>query len=219
MNAPLAIDIVSDVVCPWCYIGTAHLEAALRARPGLAVTVRYLPFLLDPSTPDAGADLRARLKAKYGGDPEAMFGRVEAAGRAAGLALDFSRVRRASATVRAHTLLRHADARGTQRALAHALFAAYFTEGRDVGDLDVLVPLAVSHGFTEPEARALLGDAAELQRTRDEAEALRREGITGVPFFILDDRFALSGAQPVAVMLDALDRCAARGVAIDGPPA
>ncbi len=206
---PVSIEIVSDIVCPWCYIGTAHLEAALRARPEITATVRYLPFLLDPATPDAGADLRARLKAKYGGDPEAMFARVESVGRAAGLTLDFRKVRRACATVRAHTLLVHAEARGTQRALAHALFAAYFTEGRDVGDVSVLVSIAAEHGFAEDECRALVTDASALQATRDAAEGLRREGITGVPFFVFDEKLAMSGAQPVATMLEALDRCAA----------
>jgi predicted DsbA family dithiol-disulfide isomerase len=203
---PLTIAIVSDVVCPWCFIGTSRLEKALESFPDLDAQVTYLPFLLDPSTPPEGADLRERLRKKYGGDPEAMFGRVEAAARETGLALDFSKVRRSVNTLKAHTLLRHALAKGTQRALAKALFGAYFTEGRDVGDEAVLLELAQAHGFSGPEAEALLHDAAELATTKDEASAMAKEGIDGVPFFILGDHLAVPGAQPVQVFRDAIAR-------------
>lgn len=203
---PLSIAIVSDVVCPWCLIGTSRLEKALEAFPDLDVDVTYLPFLLDPTTPPEGADLRDRLKKKYGGDPDAMFGRVEAAARETGLALDFAKVRRSVNTVKAHTLLRHARAKGTQRALAKALFGAYFLEGRDVGSEGVLLELATAHGFAQAEAEALLHDGAELAATREEAAGMAAQGIDGVPFFILGDRLAIPGAQPVEVFRGALER-------------
>jgi predicted DsbA family dithiol-disulfide isomerase len=202
----LSIAIVSDVVCPWCLIGTSRLEKALEAFPDLDVDVTYLPFLLDPSTPPEGADLRERLKKKYGGDPDAMFGRVEAAARETGVPLDFAKVRRSVNTVKAHTLLRHAQGKGTQRALAKALFGAYFLEGRDVGSEDVLVELATTHGFTRAEAEALLHDDAELAATRKEATAMAQQGIDGVPFFILGERLAIPGAQPVEVFRGAIER-------------
>lgn len=203
---PLSIAIVSDVVCPWCLIGTSRLEKALEAFPDLDVDVSYLPFLLDPTTPPEGADLREGLKKKYGGDPDAMFGRVEAAARETGLALDFAKVRRSVNTVKAHTLLRHARAKGTQRALAKALFGAYFLEGRDVGSESVLLELATAHGFAQAEAEALLHDDAELAATREEAAGMAAQGIDGVPFFILGDRLAIPGAQPVEVFRGALER-------------
>ena len=203
---PLSITIVSDVVCPWCLIGTSRLEKALEAFPDLDVEVTYLPFLLDPSTPPEGADLRERLKKKYGGDPEAMFGRVEAAARETGVQLDFAKIRRSVNTVKAHTLLRHALAKGTQRALAKALFGAYFLEGRDVGSEDVLLELATAHGFAQGEAETLLHDDAELTATRDEAKAMAQQGIDGVPFFILGEHLAVPGAQSVEIFRGAIAR-------------
>jgi predicted DsbA family dithiol-disulfide isomerase len=202
----LSIDVVSDVVCPWCLIGTRRLELALEAFPDVSADVRYHPFLLDPSTPEGGVDLRERLQRKYGVAPERMFAHVEAAARESGIELDFTRVTRAVPTTRAHTLLRHALERGTQRGLAKALFEAYFVEGRDVGSEEVLVELATAHGFTTDEALALLHDDAELRATRDEAAGMAAQGIDGVPFFILGGRLAFSGAQPVEVMQRAIER-------------
>lgn len=205
MTTPLTIDVVSDFVCPWCYIGTRRLDQVLTSMPEVApATVRYRPFLLDGSVPPQGADLRQWLRRKYGADPEAMFARVEAQARSTGIPLDFSRVQRYASTVAAHTLLRHALEKGTQRALADALFTAYFIEGKDIGDAGVLVPIAQGHGFSEAEALKLVGDADELERTRAEATALSQEGITGVPFFVLNERLAFSGAQPADVFRAAI---------------
>ena len=203
------IDVVSDVVCPWCFIGTRNLELALESLPDVQATVRFRPFLLDPDTPPGGADLRERLRHKYGVDPDTMFGRVEAAARASGIPLDFSRVRRSVSTVAAHTLLRTALEVGgpaSQGALARAIFQAYFLEGRDVGQADVLVELATAQGIDDGAARRALGDEAELARTREEASEAAAGGIRGVPFFILAGRFALSGAQPSDVMRSAVTR-------------
>lgn len=193
----LAVDIFSDVVCPWCLIGVTRLDEALGSFPGLEARVVYHPFLLDPTTPPEGQDLRERLRAKYRADPERMFERVEQEARASGIPLDFSRVTRSVNTLRAQTLLRHAEGKGTQRALAKALFAAYFLEGKDVGDPDVLAAVASPHGFGVDEALGLVADDAELARTREEAAAAAQEGIGGVPFFVFDGRLAFSGAQPV----------------------
>ena len=202
----LAIDVVSDVVCPWCLVGVRRLELALEAFPDVRAEIRFHPFLLDPSTPDEGVDLRERLRSKYGVAPERMFGQVEAAARESGIPLDFSKVTRSVATTRAHTLLRHALEKGTQRALKRALLGAYFLEGRDVGDLEVLVSIATEHGFEADEARALLRDDTELRRTREEASAVAAQGIGGVPFFVFDERLAFSGAQSVETMKQVIAR-------------
>lgn len=202
----LAIDVVSDVVCPWCLVGVRRLELALEAFPDVRAEIRFHPFLLDPSTPDEGIDLRERLRSKYGVEPERMFGQVEAAARESGIPLDFSKVTRSVATTRAHTLLRHALEKGTQRALKRALLGAYFLEGRDVGDLEVLVSIATEHGFEADEARALLRDDTELRRTREEASAVAAQGIGGVPFFVFDERLAFSGAQSVETMKQVIAR-------------
>jgi predicted DsbA family dithiol-disulfide isomerase len=206
----LAIDIVSDVICPWCFIGTRRLEHALEPLPkDIEVTVTYHPFLLDPSTPKEGTDLRERLRRKYGVEPEGMFARVEAAARESGIPLDFSKIRRTVSTVPAHTLLRHAlrlHGQRTQRALANELFGAYFLEGRDIGQAPVLADLARPHGFTPDEARRLLEDIDELDRTRQEAAAVAAKGIDGVPFFVFGGRLAVSGAQSPEVLRAAIAR-------------
>jgi len=201
----LTIDVVSDVMCPWCFIGAKRLRDALAALPDVQATVRHVPFLLDPTTPAGGVDLRARLQAKYGADPERMFDRVEAAARESGLALDFSRVRRTYPTAAAHTLLRHAAAKGTQRALLDALYDAYFLRGADVGDPAALADLAADHGFTREEALRLATDPGELEATRQEAAGVSAQGVTGVPFFIFDEKVAASGAQPVEVLRGAIE--------------
>jgi predicted DsbA family dithiol-disulfide isomerase len=206
----LDIDIVSDVICPWCFIGSRRLEQALAPPPdGVEVGVTYRPFLLDPSTPKEGADLRERLRAKYGADPEKMFANVEAAARSSGIPLDFSKVRRTPSTIAAHTLLRHAIDKGTQAALARALFEGYFLEGRDIGDADVLAAIAGSHGFEADEAIRIVRDEGELARTREEAAEAATSGVRGVPFFVLGGRLAVSGAQSVEVLRGAIGRAIA----------
>jgi predicted DsbA family dithiol-disulfide isomerase len=201
MSQPYRIEVVSDFVCPWCFIGTRRLEQVLA---GKEAEIVYRPFLLDASIPLEGVDLRESLKKKFGRDPEGMFGRVEAAARDAGIALDFSKVRRYPSTVRAHALTHHAAAKRTQRALANALFEANFLEGRDIGSTDVLAEIAQKHGFDRDEAMRILEDDAELDRARKEASQTAAEGIGGVPFFVFAGRFAVSGAQPAEVFEKAL---------------
>lgn len=196
----LAVDIVSDVICPWCLIGTRRLAQALEAFPDVRADIRYHPFLLDPTTPREGVDLRERLARKYGVVPDRIFERVEAAARESGIALDFSRVKRTFSTLGAHTLLRHAAEKGTQEALAQALFDAYFLDGKDLSAPAELAAVAARHGFEVDEAIALLSDDAELEKTREEATAMARQGIDGVPFFVFDQRLAFSGAQAVDTM-------------------
>lgn len=216
MNRSLSVEIVSDFVCPWCFIGSRRLSQAAARLESVDVTVSYRPFLLDPNTPEAGGDLRDRLREKYGVDPDSMFGRVEAAARESGIPLDFSVVRRYASTLRAHTLVRAAEAKGTQQALAEALFTVYFLEGKDIGDDEVLVTLATSlGGFSESEARSLIGDPAALREAREEALSYAGQGIDGVPFTIIAGLLAVPGAQSAEVfemaLRKALAETAARG--------
>jgi predicted DsbA family dithiol-disulfide isomerase len=207
MKKKLDVTIVSDIVCPWCLIGTRRLDEAIASLPDLDVTLHFRPFLLDPSTPDEGRDLRENLRRKFG-DPEPMFRRVEAAAKESGIPLDFAKVKRSVSTIPAHTLLRHAEEKGTQAALKRALLGAYFLEGRDVSDEKELSAIASSHGFSASEVHALLTSEDEKKATREEADRARREGVTGVPFFVLDGRYAISGAQPVAIFRRALEQAA-----------
>lgn len=208
------IEVFSDVVCPWCYLGSVRLDRVLAAEPE-AHAVAYRPFFLDPSTPEEGIDIADMLRRRYGADPRQMWARVEAAARESGLSLDLSRQPRQYPTLRAHTLLRHAEPRGTQRALARALFEANFDQALAVNDVQVLASLGERHGFAADEVISLLGDAAELAATRRETEVAAASGIRGVPFFVFDGRLAVSGAQPEAVLKEALRR--AKETAEKGP--
>lgn len=203
---PMRIDLFSDIVCPWCFIGSERLSDVL-ARRGIEAEIVHRPFLLAPSTPPGGTDLRDDLRRKYGVDAQVLFARAEAAAREAGIPLDFARVQRGYPTVGAHTLARHA-AGPAQRELVRSLYRAYFLDGRDVADPDVLAEIGGRHGVDEATTRRVVADPAELDRTRAEADEAGRLGITGVPFFVFDGRLAMSGAQPERVFDQVLDRLA-----------
>jgi predicted DsbA family dithiol-disulfide isomerase len=203
------IVVVSDVVCPWCLIGVERLDQALRAMPDVKATVRFHPFLLDPTTPEEGDDLRERLERKYRMPAAAMFARVEAAARESGIPLDFAKVRRSIPTIRAHTLIRmgeDADGPGRSGLLKRALLRAYFLEGKDVSHLETLVEIGVAHGLPAESIRARLTDPDALAETKALAREAGEQGVTGVPFFVVDERLALSGAQPVDVLQKAIER-------------
>jgi predicted DsbA family dithiol-disulfide isomerase len=202
----LTIDVVSDVMCPWCFIGARRLQEALASMTDVRATVRHVPFLLDPSTPVGGVDLRERLRVKYRMDPESMFGRVEDAARSSGIPLDFRRVRSSYPTVAAHTLLRHAEAKKTQHALLDALYCAYFLEEKNVGDVHVLADIATAHGFTKEEALGLITNEEQLAETRREVADVSAQGVSGVPFFIFNECVAASGAQTPEVLKKAIEQ-------------
>jgi predicted DsbA family dithiol-disulfide isomerase len=205
-TAPLRVEVFSDVVCPWCFVGTERLERVL-AELGLAdAQVTYQPFMLDPKTPAQGRNVQEDLRRKYGADPAVLFARVEAAARDSGIQLDLTRQPFMYPTAAAHVLLRHAAGKGTQRALVRAMFRAYFLDGRNIADAAVLVPLAVEHGFDAAEAGRLIGDPTELVAARQQAAEAIRMGIRGAPFFVLNGAVALSGAQPESVFREAIER-------------
>lgn len=208
--APMRVDVFSDVVCPWCFIGHARLKTALEATGHANAVVVHHPFLLNEHVPDDGYDLRDYLRSKYGGDPERMFRGVEEAARSAGVPLDFSRVTRMPSSVKAHALLRRAEDAGNQLELLNEFFKAYFLEGADVGDDDVLVNLSLKHGLPEVEARAIVSDVNELEQTRIEAFSASSNGITGVPFFVFNEALAFSGAQPDSVFRDVIEKAVRR---------
>ncbi len=206
------IDIVSDVVCPWCYIGKRRLEralATLRERePALAVTLRWHPFQLNPDLPRAGIDRRSYLDAKFGGPSRAaqIYERVREAGRESGLALAFDRIERQPNTLDAHRLIAWAQRENPARAgdLVERLFHAYFVEGAFVGDADTLATLAADAGYDREGAAAMLASDALRDEVAAADERARSLGIQGVPFFVFDGRVAVSGAHEPATLLDAI---------------
>jgi predicted DsbA family dithiol-disulfide isomerase len=199
------IDVVSDPVCPWCYLGSVRLDRVLESVTE-PVKVTYRPFLLDSTTPEGGLDIADMLRKKYGVDPRAAWDRVEGAARESGLTLDLTRQKRQYPTLRAHTLLRHAEPRGTQRALARALFEANFDQALNISDTTVLGSLGERHGFSADEVAALVTDERELAATRAEIDGALASGIRGVPFFVFDGKVAVSGAQRESVLAEALRR-------------
>jgi predicted DsbA family dithiol-disulfide isomerase len=207
---PLTIDVVSDVVCPWCFIGKRRLEAALALfasqGPSGEVSVRWHPFELNPELPSAGVDRRRYLEAKFGGPDRAaqIYERVRVAGETVGIRFALDRIARQPNTRDAHRLVAWAQARGDVGPLVERLFAAYFLEGRDPGDRGVLTALAEEAGQDAAAARAML----DSNEGRDAIEASERRageiGIGGVPFFIFNGRIAVSGAQEPRVLADAI---------------
>jgi predicted DsbA family dithiol-disulfide isomerase len=200
MSRTLKVDLFTDIVCPWCLIGSARLDKAIAALPeGITVDVENHPFYLDPNTPPEGYDVAEMLRAKYGREPKAIWARAEDEARKSGIELDLSQQPRTFPTQKAHTLIRLARPKGTQHALANAIAAAYFLEHRQVNEPDVLAEIATHHGFTREEALGDIADPRELEASHELAVAAAQQGIQGVPFFIFDGRFAMSGAQPEEV--------------------
>lgn len=214
----LRIDIWSDIACPWCYVGKRHLEQALARFPHKDdVAIVWRAFELDPSSPrirDASQSYAERLAGKYGTTPaqaQTMIDRMVDTAARDGLEFRFDRIRPGN-TFDAHRLLHLAHERGEQDALKERMLRAYMTEGQAIGDRDVLAGLAREVGLDEQEVRDVLaGDRYASEVRQDEARA-RELGINGVPFFVLADRFGVSGAQPAEVLLGALERAWAERV-------
>lgn len=207
------IDLFSDTVCPWCRIGKRHLELALAewaretAEP---VTLRYRSFFLDPTTPPEGRDFRGHMTAKGGGRVplEQFFAAPRERGAAVGLTFNFEAIEKAPNTLLSHRLV-YITPEPQRGALLDALYAAYFEFGRDIGDRDVLVDVAAAVGLDAAETRTqLAGDTGAVEVMADVAFA-RQVGISGVPFFIFNERVAFSGAQPPDVILRVLRQAAA----------
>lgn len=206
------IDVVSDVVCPWCYIGKHGLDAALAQlaaeEPGFAVTVNWHPFQLSPDVPPGGVERNAYIEAKLGGAArvEEAHERVREIGGAVGIAFDFARIRVQPNTLAAHRLVSHVQHDRDAGDLVERLFAAFFVEGRDVGDKAVLANIAEEAGFDrDAMARFLDGDEGAAAIAGMERH-VRELGVQGVPFFVLDGRIAVSGAQDGEGMLRLIRR-------------
>ena len=212
MNAEtLTVDVVSDVVCPWCYIGKHRLEAALgelAARaPAPVAEVRWHPFQLNPDLPPEGIDRRRYLEMKFGGAARAdqIYARVHAAARQSGLTLALDAIVRQPNTLDAHRLVAWAQGEtGDASALVERLFRAYFVEGRAIGEKEVLADVAAQAGLDREAAQAMLASDRLRQDVAGADERARNLGISGVPFFIFNGKVALSGAHEPATLLDAI---------------
>lgn len=206
MSRKIKVDLFTDTVCPWCLVGSVRLDQAIAALPeGIEVEVENHPFYLNPNAPPEGVVVADMLRERYGRDPKEIWERVEGEARRSGIDLDLSQQPRSYPTQKGHTLVRLARDKGTQHALANAIAWAYFMDHRDINDDDVLADIAVEHGFSRDEALAAVRDQNALRTTHELAMWAAQQGIQGVPFFIFDQQFALSGCQPPEVFTRAFE--------------
>lgn len=207
-QAPITIDIVSDVMCPWCYIGQKRLDRALKEAAEVSVEIHWRPYQLDPTLPPEGKDRQTYLAEKFGSEERAkeLYRRVEEAGRDEGIAFDFDAIAVSPNTLDAHRVLRWAASagNGVQDRLARRLFQLYFEEGANIGDHTVLIEAAREAGMDTALVETLLAADADRDKVRNEIATAQQMGITGVPCFLLEGRYAIVGAQDPSVLADAI---------------
>lgn len=213
MTAPLKIDFVSDVSCPWCVIGLGALEKALaNLDDEVKAEIHFQPFELNPDMPAGGQDIVEHIAQKYGSTPEQIERNQEgirARGAELGFTFDMSKRSRIYNTFDAHRLLHWAETEGRQHELKSALFTAYFTEGRNPSDHQVLIDVAQRVGLDPARAREILASDLYADEVRKQSQFFRERGIQAVPSVIVNDRYLIQGGQPVAVFEQALRRIAA----------
>lgn len=206
--APISVDVVSDVVCPWCYVGQKRLEAALASVSDVQVELRWRPYQLDPSIPRGGMDRKQYMLAKFGSEERLreIHDRIAEAGREAGIDFAFDRITVSPNTLDAHRVLRWAGplGNGIQNRLARRLFQLYFEEGQNIGDHRVLAGAARDAAMDVAVVEALLPTDADAQEVTKEIETAQRMGIRGVPCYLLEGKYAVMGAQDPAVLADAI---------------
>ncbi|MBR9842388.1 MAG: DsbA family oxidoreductase [Rhodobacteraceae bacterium] len=192
------LDILSDPICPWCYIGKIRLEKALAEVPDHPFTIEWHPFQLNPDMPRDGMDRRAYLEAKFGGKENAVktYAEIDAHAREEGIELDFAAIQRTPNTLDAHRLIHWAGIENKQGAVVDALFAAYFREGRDIGDSEVLCDIADSVGLDAAVTARLLQTDEDVEMIQRRDAHSREMGVTSVPTFIVANQHAVPGAQP-----------------------
>ncbi len=202
---PLTIDIVSDVVCPWCYLGEKRLEQALAEEAG-PVAVRWRPYQLDPTIPAGGLDRAEYMAKKFGasGRLRSVHENLTRLGAEVGLPFAFDKITRSPNTLDAHRLIRWAAAAGVQARVVDRLFEAYFVEGRDIGDRVVLTEIAAECGLDADLVERLLAEGADSEMVRQEVEQAQAMGVSGVPFFIFAGRLGVPGAQEPSVLRQAM---------------
>ena len=203
----MRIDIVLDVICPWCFIGKRRFEKALALRPDIEPEFGWRPFQLNPDMPPEGMTRHDYLAAKFGGGHHAsrIYQTVAEAGATIGISFAFDRIRRTPCTREAHRLIRHAEAQGRANALVEAMFQAYFIDGRDLGQHAILAEIAAESGLDPAETKRFLATDRGAAEMLAEDRGARRVGINAVPCFILDEQYAISGAQEPEFFLPVFD--------------
>lgn len=208
----IMIDVVSDVVCPWCFVGRKRLENALALLPDLDVEIRWRPYQLDPTLPPQGKDRQAYMREKFGSGSriDDIHRQLTEIGDEIGIVFDFEAITRSPNTLDAHRLIHWAAqaAPDTQDKIVGRLFSLYFEQGQDIGDHEVLVDAATSVGMDGAVVARLLQSDADRVNVREEIDTATRIGVRGVPCFIIDQKYAVMGAQSAEVLADAIRQTA-----------
>lgn len=204
---PVQLDIISDTICPWCYIGKKKLDTALAQLPDIPVEITWRPFQLNPDMPLDGMDRQAYLQAKFGGVEGAKqtYDNVRNAAREIGLNLQFERIKTTPNTLASHSLIRWAHSAGVQDKVVTDLFIAYFEDGKNISDHKVLSDIAEENGMDWQSVAHLLAIGSDLDKTRAEDKQAREMGVQGVPAFVFNKQYLISGAQPVETFVKMLD--------------
>lgn len=193
----IKLDILSDPICPWCYIGKARLERAMQSEPDHPFEIEWHPFQLNPDMPAKGMDRRDYLETKFGGKDNAIkvYSEIDTHAKTEGLDVDFGAIKRTPNTIDAHRLIHWAGVEAKQNAVVNALFAAYFKEGRDIGSHEVLCDVADGAGLDAAVIGKLLKSDSDADMIRGRDAHSRKMGVSSVPTFIVDGRHAVPGAQ------------------------
>ncbi len=203
----IRLDIFSDPVCPWCFVGKANLERALAARPDHPFSIEWQPFQLNPDIPAEGLDKRAYLEEKMGGKArvDAVHERLREVAKQAGVDMDPDRPKRMPNTLNAHRLIHWAGLEHRQTEVTDALFRAYWAEGRDIGDTATLAAIAGENGMDAALVARLLDSDADADDIRARDRDARHKGVTSVPTFLIAQQYVVSGAQPLALWAEVIE--------------
>ena len=214
----LTVDVISDVICPWCYIGKRRLEKAVAAFGREQVQVRWHPFQLNPRMAKGGMNRKEYRTAKFGSWERslALDAQVAEAGRAEGIPFAFDRIMRTPNTLDAHRLIGLADTEGVQDAVVEAIFRAYFVEGRDISQTTVLLDVAAGAGLDRGRAEAVLSGDEGLAASRAAEKQARRSGVQGVPHFLINNTVVVSGAREPSAFLDAFEQAGTTTASVEG---
>lgn len=206
----MQIDVISDTVCPWCYIGKRRLERAMRMRPQIEFDVRWRPFQLDPSTPPEGVDRKAYMERKFGSSDKIkpIHTALLKAGEDEDIAFAFEKILRTPNTINSHRLIRWSHSMGVQDAVVELLFRRYFIDGVDIGQIANLVWIGAEAGMDAELVEELLNSDADLEKVQHEDTMARKIGIQGVPTYLIGGKMLVNGAQDAETLARAIDRVA-----------
>lgn len=205
----MQIDVISDTVCPWCFIGKRRLMRAIEQRPNIVFDIKWRPYRLDPTVPRTGVDSQAYMRARFGDDPQkimAMYELIATEGQKDGIEFDFAAISRRPDTLNSHRLIRWAQANGVQDEVVERLFIAYFENGEDIGDIRTLADIADICGMDGVEVAHMLESDSDVALVEREDQIAHEMGVTGVPAMIFGGKIAVSGAREPEVLVTVIDR-------------